>query len=1164
MDKTILRNFAIESRKDLMEKIDRKIKLFFVDEDFKKDDKGDVIVLSNDKHTLTLTKEEDLNRDKLIKRITEQGYEQVVEEAAYTWFNRIIAIRYMEINDFLPLTSDNKSMGIRVLSSSDNNPNPEILKISNLLNPSLDINFDKDKYSELTTDDLKFKYVLLLVCKKLGKVIPQVFDGMTDYIDLLIPDNMLNEDNFVAKLLKNVDTNNFNKVEIIGWLYQYYNQLEKDRVISSKKAYKKNEIAYATQLFTPDWIVKYMVENSLGRYWLEHSSNNELKDIMTYYTSSNVVSKKNNEDPSDITFIDPCCGSGHILVYAFELFYKMYESCGYNKSEIAGLILKNNIFGLEIDERACQLSILSILLKAREYDKNIFNNEVTRNVNIIAINESNHLDDFCIDSLNEEYQLKVRKLKDTYLNAKEIGSLIIPTNDNYDDLLNFINHNNTIEIMLLRENLNGIINQDKLLSKKYSVVVTNPPYLNNSLMSNNIKEYLSIHYKNYKNDLFSAFMIKNINLGKDDSYFGFMTPYVWMFISSYEQLRDKIISEYKISSLIQFEYSALQEATVPICSFILSNDVTDKIGDFYRLVKYTGGMAVQEEKFKEINCSKTKDYYKADITKFKNINGSPIAYWVSDKVFDIFKSSSSLIEVGDPRQGIATSDNNRFLREWFEVDKNKIQLNSKTVEEAKNSKLKWFPYNKGGEFRKWYGNIEHVVNWENDGYEIKNFKDESGKLKSRPQNLQYIFRQGITWTLLSSSYFGCRYLPYGNISDINGMSYFLKDETKLYYTLGLFSSSIVTELLKIINPTLAFQSGDISKIPFIYDEKNIDDINKLVKENIEISKEDWDSKEISWNYKCNPLLLPSFRTNTIKESIENWFEYSKVQFIKLKNNEEQLNKYYLEAYGLQQEFDYIVDDSIITIRKCNLKDEIIYFISYAVGCMFGRYSLDCDGICYAGGNYNTSNYRSFLPDKDNIIPISDDSGIYYDDDIVGRFKEFIKKVFGEEKLNENLSFISEVLGKKGTETNEDTIRRYFVNDFYNDHLKLFQKRPIYWMFDSGKKNGFKCLIYIHRYEEQIVSKIRTKYLHNTLSIYEREVSELEYKINNEEVSTIDKRNIQNKIVELNNKITECNEYEEMVGNVANKMIKLDLDDGVQVNYSKFVDDNGKSILAKIK
>ena len=1211
MDKAILKKFAIESRKDLMEKIKNKINTFYIDEEFKKEQKGEIYVLSNEKHSLSLTNEEYQKRELLIKRIKELSLEQVIEEAAYTWFNRIIAIRYMEINDYLPLTKDNQSLGIRVLSSKDNTPDPEILKFTNLINPDLDIDFKKEKYVELKDDNEKFKYVLLLVCKKLGRVIPQVFDGITDYIDILIPDNLLNDTGFITKIINEVPEDNYNQVEIIGWLYQYYNQTEKDRVISAKKAYKKNEIPYATQLFTPDWIVKYMVENSLGRYWIEHNgdgalypsdnlypSNNlypssSITSNWKYFIKDNIENKKDKLNPTEITFIDPCCGSGHILVYAFEVFYQIYLKSGFNKNDIPELILKNNIYGLDIDDRAGQLSILSVLLKAREYDKNIFNKEVVRNLNIMSIQESNTISEISIDNITtNNIKEQAKYLIDNFRNAKEIGSLLILENYDYSQLEKNINNDETIFGIELKEKLIPIIKIANILSQKYDIIVTNPPYMNTTSMSINLKDYITNNYLDYKYDLFSAFIIRNTLFTNNRSYIGFMTPYVWMFISSYEKLRNYIIDNLNISSLIQFEYSALEEATVPICSFVLNKDIKGQ-GVYFRLTDYKGGMTIQEQKYLELNSE--NKFYITNVKNFKKILGSPIVYWATENYINIFNNSTILKTDGDTRQGMATSDNNRFLRYWYEVNRHKLGFNMKNSEEAKESKKKWFPYNKGGYYRKWYGNMDYVINYENDGYEVKeNAKSLYNSVTRTIKSISEYFKPSLSWSKISSGKISFRYYPNGFIFDVAGCCIFYKDEKMMLYQNGFLNSNVASSILSMISPTLNYEAGHIAILPIIKNENYIDCIIEIVKENIDLAKKDWDSFETSWDFKGHTLIKnmtgqyirdlnekPNFYLFSV---FDDWKRKTEIRFNKLKENEEKLNEIFIDIYGLKDELTPEVEDKDITIRKADMEREIKSLISYAVGCMFGRYSLDKEGLIYAGGDFDEtykkckktdggwagvslSNYKvlndngqeidlSFEVNNDNVIPITDEA--YFSDDIVERFKTFISVVYGEKTLNENLDFIAETLGKKGTETSEDTIRRYFVNDFFNDHVKTYQKRPIYWLFDSGKKNGFKALVYMHRYNENLIPKVRLDYLHRMQTTYEKLLVDVNDKLTSE-LSMTDKKEAQKRQADLNAKLQEIKEYDEKIAHMANQRISIDLDDGVKVNYEKF-----KDVLAKIK
>ena len=1204
MDKAILKKFAIESRKDLMEKIKNKINTFYIDEEFKKEQKGEIYVLSNEKHSLSLTNEEYQKRELLIKRIKELSLEQVIEEAAYTWFNRIIAIRYMEINDYLPLTKDNQSLGIRVLSSKDNTPDPEILKFTNLVNPDLDIDFKKEKYAELKDDNEKFKYVLLLVCKKLGRVIPQVFDGITDYIDILIPDNLLNDTGFITKLINEVPEKNYNQVEIIGWLYQYYNQTEKDRVISAKKAYKKNEIPYATQLFTPDWIVKYMVENSLGRYWVEHNgggtvypadnlhpSNNlypssSITSNWKYFIKENIENKKDDLNPTEITFIDPCCGSGHILVYAFEVFYQIYLKSGFNKNDISELILKNNLYGLDIDDRAGQLSILSVLLKARQYDKDIFNKEVIKQLNILSIQESNTIPVYLADNFqNEKLNKDILELYEVYLNAKEIGSLLKTKKIDYSELKQYINDDNTLFRLESEQKIIPLIRQDELLNKEYDIVVTNPPYFKNSSMSIFLKKYVDKHYTLYKNDMFSAFIGRTIDLVKSDGYIGLMTPNVWLFISSFEKMRNTIINNLNVTSMIQLaKGSFFKEATVDICSFILNKNNVEKSGVYYRLEKYKGDMDAQKKAFLNELNNKENQYIVLQ-KEFKKIPGCQFAFWLDN--FNIFRFTkiSTKFESGGRNK---THDNNKYVRKWWEI----------------SNFLKWQNYANGGEFRKWYGNNLDLVDWSDSAK--KNYAIHGGLY-----NQKYANRTGICWNLITSAINGFRIkIEKEHYSSGSPTIFFKKDDYNLY-VLGFLNTKVSQYLINIVNPTLNTTVNDILNLPLEFKKDNY--IESIVKENIMLSKKDWNSFETSWDFKKHPLLefidsMPGMYNSNVKvppthlkivknnygedcfiadeipmkakisDSLRRWEEYTDKQFDKLKENEEKLNEIFIGIYGLKDELTPEVEDKDITIRKADKEREIKSLISYAVGCMFGRYSLDKEGLIYAGGDFdeiykkckktdggwtgvNLSNYKvlndngqeidlSFEVDNDNVIPITDEA--YFSDDIVERFKTFISVVYGEKTLNENLDFIAETLGKKGTETSEDTIRRYFVNDFFNDHVKTYQKRPIYWLFDSGKKNGFKALVYMHRYNENLIPKVRVDYLHNIQNTYEKLLSDINYKLTTD-LSMSDKKEAQKRQADLNAKLQEIKEYDEKIAHIANQRISIDLDDGVKVNYDKFKD-----------
>ena len=1221
MDKAILKKFAIESRKDLMEKIKNKIKTFYVDEEFEKEQKGELYILSNEKHSLSLTNEEYQKRELLIKRIKELSLEQVIEEAAYTWFNRIIAIRYMEIHDYLPLTKDNQSLGIRVLSSKDNTPDPEILKFTNLMNPDLDIDFKKEKFAELKDNNEKFKYVLLLVCKKLGRVIPQVFDGVTDYIDILIPDNLLNDTGFVAKIIKDIPKENYKSVEIIGWLYQYYNQNEKDRVMAQNRAYKKEEIPFVTQLFTPDWIVKYMVENSLGRYWVEHNgdgalyssdnlyssnslySSSSITDNWKYFIKENIENKKDKLNPTEITFIDPCCGSGHILVYAFEVFYQIYLQAGYNKKDIPKFIIKNNLYGLDIDDRAVQLTILSVLLKAREFDKDIFNKGIEKILNIISIQGTDVIKENVLNNLKtEEAKTEAKYLLNIFKNAKEIGSLIIIENKDYDILENEINKNDTIFGIELKNKFFPLIEQAKMLSNKYDIVVTNPPYMGQSYMPVYLKKYINKYYCESKFDLCTAFMQNN--LVKNDGLLSMINQHSWMFLSSFEKLRYNIINNKTIINMIHLGTRAFEEIggeVVQTTAFVIKNSASNNNTIFIRLVNYEKA-ELKETKFLE-NLKTKKDLFYRNIKDFMKIPGFSMAYWISDKIIKPFSNCISIDEIsrytGSQNK---TANNEKYLRNIWEVNNTKIGKNKK-----------WVFYAKGGEYRKHYGNIDLVIDWSN---EARNFYLKNPTSNLLDKSLWY--KDGITYTMLTTRGNSFRYLPVNCVFDMGGPSIcYLADN--LFYVLAFLNTNLAAMYLGLFNPTINLQVKDVKALPLLINKEKKDYVSNLEKECIEISKQDWDSFETSWDFKKHPLLefidsMPGLHDTNIKvpprhlkiiknnygedcfianelpikarisDSFKRWKEYTERQFNKLKQNEEELNKIFIDIYGLQGELTPVEEDKDVTIRKADRVRDIKSLISYAVGCMFGRYSLDKEGLIYAGGDFDEvykkyksedggyagasqTNYTilidngkeinlSFEVDNDNVIPITDEA--YFKDDIVERFKKLISVVYGKETLNENLDFIAETLGKKGTETSEDAIRRYFVNDFFNDHVKIYQKRPIYWLLDSGKKNGFKALIYMHRYNEDLIPKIRINYLHRMQNAYEKLLSEVNYKLTLD-LSMTDKKEAQKRQTDLNAKLQEIREYDEKIAHIANQRRKIDLDDGVKVNYGKFQD-----ILAKIK
>ena len=1183
MNKTILKKFAIESRQDLMQRMENKIKSFYVDEEFAEQQNGEVYILTNSTHSLSLSKTNYNKRKLLLKRINELGLDSVVEEAAYTWFNRIVAIRYMELHDYLPLTKDNHSLGIRVLSSKDNTPDPEIMKFTNLVNPELDIGFEKERYVGLKDDNEKFKYILLLVCKKLGRVIPQVFDGTTDYIDILIPDNLLNESGFVNKIVAEIPVENYEQVEIIGWLYQYYNQTEKERVISAKKTYKKNEIPYATQLFTPDWIVKYMVENTLGKYWIEHNGNCDLTQGWKYYIKSAKRTIDETIDPIYIKCIDPCSGSGHILVYMFEILFQIYLSFGYSKADIPGLILKYNLYGIDIDDRAEQLSILSVILKAREFDKDIFNKNIIKKLNIISIKETNKINENIFDIIDENKTTSssietIKYVYETFKNAKEIGSLINIKKLDYEEAINEICKlkGKTISMYdldkytTLMSKYLPILKQAQILSQEYDIVITNPPYMGEKYMPEKVKKYVRSDFFIGRTDLFSVFMLKAQKLCKKSGMIGMITPYSWMFLDSYKELRKFMIDNMPISSLIQLEFNAFEVAALPVCAFTLLNDNVNLTGNYIKLSDFPGADNQPIKVLEALKNNNVYYFYKYEMKNFKVIDGFPISFWLSDNMRRVFATSEKISNYGISKQGMVTGDNKKFLRLWFEPDFSKLKLDATSLEDAKLSHKKWFPYNKGGKYRKWYGNNEYVVNYENDGEEVKEYTSHlpqgtAVRIKSR----DYYFKEAITWTFISID-IGVRYSKCGAIFDVAGSSLFV--ETKyIKYILGFMCTKLMKIFNQILNPTMNVQTSNVAQLPIIIDNNKLEEINNLVNKNIEYAKADWDSYELSWDFDTHPLIKYKNNETLIEKAWENWNKVTQSRFNAVKENEQKLNEIFIDIYGLKDEIDPTIDDKDITIRNADIERDIKSFINYSVGCMFGRYSIDKCGLICAGGEYIKNNDTTFLADEDNVIPITESN--YFSDDIIARFKAFLQAVYGKETLYNNLDFIAETIGKKNGETSEETIRRYFINDFFSDHCNTYSvlgsgKRPIYWLFDSGKKNGFKCLIYIHRYNEGTISKIRLDYLHKMQNSYKKELDDINLKLTYD-ISLQDKRELVKRQSDINSKLQETMEYDEKIAHIADKKIKIDLDDGVILNYSKFSVKNPKtgkdeSILAKIK
>ncbi len=1102
MNKSAIQRYAIWARNELIEQIKQRAYQYGINDKGYGDENAAVI------SGRALSPEEKQQRHSFVIEIKKHGYQQAIEEVAYTWFNRFVALRFMEVNDYLPTH-------IRVFSDANGDFNPEILKeVLHVDLPGLDRTKVSDLLNNNKTEDL-YRYLLLTQCNALNDALPEMFEKLGSYTEMLLPNNILKPDSVLGRLVTDIPEEDFrDAVQIIGWMYQYYNTEPKQAVFEGlKKNVKisKEKIPAATQLFTPDWIVRYMVENSLGRLWFENHPNDTLKANWKYYLDEAertpevaehlrvLRSQSPVKSPEDIRLIDPCMGSGHILVYAFDVLMQIYESEGYNPRDAAKLILEKNIYGLDIDRRAYQLAYFSLMMKARQYNRRIFTEDIEPQVYYPAG-----------WSDGEEYGslVKVDILEDKP-QGKGIGEQI-EFDDNYERDLR-------------------VWNFKRLLAQKYDVVVTNPPYMGNGGMSTNFADFVKDKYPDSKSDASTAFMERTLEMCKPSGFMSMINIPVWMFISSYKKLRKKIIRNNAIVNMLHLGRGVFGSDFGTTSFVIGKSNVKGFSGKYLQLFEKQGAVDSLEQK--RAWFYEGKGNYSARQDDFIMIPANPIAYWVSANALAVF-SFKSLNQFATVREGLKTADNDRFIRYWFEPNFIKTNIFS-------SQNPKWVKHTKGGEFRKWYGNNLDVLNYENDGFELRNFK------KASLTGQDNYFKECITWSRITIAKTSFRYMPAGSIPNMAGLALYSESA---FYILGFANTNVAQYLLSILNPTINFPPGTISDLPLSIKSKA--EVDSIVIECINISRSDWDSFETSWDFKRHPLIRSE---HTVAEAFDKWEREAAERVDSLKVNEEELNRIFIDIYGLQDELTPEVDDKDVTVRCADLGREIRSLISYAVGCMVGRYSLDVYGLAYAGGDWDAGKYKSFTPDKDNIIPICDDE--YFDDDIVGRFVDFVRLVYGTETLEENLKFIADALGGKGTP--REVIRNYFINDFYKDHCKIYQKRPIYWLFDSGKKNGFKALIYLHRYSRDLLAKLRTDYVHEQQERYRTQLAHIAVALNTAAGSE------RAQLLKQQNKLTEqaqeIGAYEEKVHHLADQNIAIDLDDGVKKNYELFDD-----VLAKLK
>lgn len=1213
MNKTAIKNFAIWARNKLIADVSYDARLIGITEDgiakpLPQSFGGTQFFDIGTAEPYSISGEAVRQRDKLIEVIQQKekdtdyktAYQYVIEEVAYTWFNRLIAIRFMEVNDYLP-------SHIRVLSSESGKLEPDL--VTTPFDAELPFTAEEEaQIFQLKQDnklDEVFRILFLKQCNALNEILPALFEKTKNYTELLLSLSVIDQDGVVYHLIHDIPEDDFNierggQVEIIGWLYQYYNTEPKAAAFAKNGKITKEEIPAVTQLFTPDWIVRYMVENSLGRLWVEGHPDCGLKENWKYYLEEaqqeSEVQAKLAEirkeyaalNPEDIKLIDPCMGSGHILVYAFDVLMQIYESAGYSQRDAAKSILEHNIYGLDIDDRAYQLAYFAVMMKARQYNRRILNGENT--CHVYAIQESNsinraHLKYFGagMDDIEKNAaKMQLEGLLDTLTDAKEYGSILNVESYNWDLLRRFVAAEDTagqismdsVGVEDTAEQLNRLIDIGETIARKYWVTVTNPPYAAISNLSPKVNDFVKANYPDSKVDLFAVFIERCGLMTRVSGYQAMITQHAWMFLASYENLRDKLLNKelINLAHLGPHAFDEINGEVVQTSSFVFCNDYFSNYNSTF--VQLVGG---KNEAAKAAMFISGEHRFNKTNEQLREIQGTPYtAYWASDVVLSAFKKSHLVGDVSEPRVGMATANNDRFIRLWFEVNRNKFGINISSRKEAVESRKKWFPFAKGGEQRKWYGNNDTVVNWENDGFEIQNFKDEkTGRIRSHNYNLDYIFSSALTWTVIGTEKTSFRFCPVGFLYSNSGYGLFCNNEKTKYYLLGFMNSKIAASLLKILSPSMGFESGYLRKLPLI-ESDSLDSIVERVKHCIDGSNTEWDSFEVSWDFKKHPLLR---NVSTISEAFIQWQSECDDRFNQLKANEEELNRIFIDIYGLQDELTPEVEDKDVTVRKADIQRDIKSLLSYAVGCMFGRYSTYKDGLLFAGEPYSLQAfvdkmnerpgtisaeeleraYRNegivvdemFFPDADSVIPITDEE--YLDDDIVSRLCAWLKAVYGADTLEANLDYIAKALGNKGS-TSREIIRNYFLNDFFKDHCQTYSvtgsgKRPIYWLFDSGKQNGFKALVYLHRYTPDTIGNLRIDYLHKMQRVYESEINRMQdmmdHSGNAREVAAASKRKDK-----LAKQLKECREYDEKISHLALSRIELDLDDGVKVNYRK--------------
>ncbi|WP_419779270.1 BREX-1 system adenine-specific DNA-methyltransferase PglX [Maridesulfovibrio sp.] len=1207
INKSILKSYAPQARKDFIQAVTDKASLLGLSEDSIEpmEIKGELAIIAGRPFPKSIAEQ----RKKLEARIKQKGFGQVMDEIAYTWFNRFTALRYMELHDYL-------GHGYRVLSNPSGSDIPEILeKATSVDLPGLDMSEVAELRLAGDKDAELYRLLLIKQCNALHKVMPMMFESVNGASELLLPENILQSDSPIRKMVNEIPEENWDEIEVVGWLYQFYIIERRKEVFGTVVASK--DIPAATQLFTPNWIVKYMVQNTLGNKWLMTYPESSLKDKMEFYIAPAKQEPEVQEqldsitaaeiNPEELTFMDPACGSGHILAEAYDLFKEIYLERGYRTREIPRLILEKNLHGLDIDDRAAQLARFTVLMKARGDNRRILDPENPVQLNIMSIQESKDLDvDEIANVLLRErvketgekgqQQMSLLQTKPEQASLHEVEKSDVSKEELYS-LIHLFEESKTFGSLLtvhdklkeslpklekliqgglegldmdtrrLAEALLPLVKQVGLLGRLYDFVVANPPYMGNRGINPKLKKFAKSEYPKSKTDLFAMFMERCLEMVKEGSSSALITMQSWMFLSSYEDLRMEILNNTPLHSMLHlgpgmfdhFEKKISQHT----CFVLLKIGINKYKGPFFDL---TDGR--DEKTKKDLFIERINKAYFASSSNFKKIPGRPIVYWVSEPHLNAFSTAQKISESAQPVVGLQTGDNDKFIRFWFEVTFKKVGFGHNTSIDALLSRKKWFPYTKGGNFRKWYGNNYWVVNWENDGQEIK------GLDGSYPRNMKHYFQEGLSYTNISNGKFSSRFTPTGFIFDQKGSMFFSKERDEIKKVAIFLHSKCGESFLKAMCPTLDFNPGTLSNLPLLSSVKEY--VEPHFTNAVSITKKDWDLYEYSWDFQRSPLLTEK-RNSLIFNSYKQLSIDAKNISQELCNIEKEINISLIKIYNLQEQLTPEVSIYETTLNAnpyhrygpnkteeeyetLQRTDTIKELISYAIGCMMGRYSLDEEGLIYAHSNnegFDPSRYTTFPADEDGIVPVMDEG--YFADDATNRFKEFLKVAWSPETLDENLKFVADSLEPKKGEEPIDTIRRFISQKFFKtQHLKVYKKRPIYWLFSSGKQKAFECLVYLHRYNENTLSRMRAMYVTPLQGKYNARIEYLDKEKDNAS-STSAAKKIQKELDKMRKKQQELREYDELLRHYADQKITLDLDDGVKVNYGKF----GK-LLAEVK